>query len=68
MLNVFAVLYAASVNTKPADIVQNCKDIEHFGNELIQLHNRFNIEPSNELLDLITTYKKMRESAANQTP
>ena len=60
--------YAASVNTKPADIEQYCKDILRFGNELIQLHNRFNIEPSNELLDLITTYKKMRESVVNQKP
>ncbi|CAB5161857.1 hypothetical protein D3OALGA1CA_5109 [Olavius algarvensis associated proteobacterium Delta 3] len=58
---------AATVNTEPADIVQNCKDIERFGNELIQLHRRFKIEPSNELLDLITTYKKMGELAANQT-
>ena len=57
---------AATVNTDPVDIVQSCKDIERFGNELIQLHERFKIKPSNELLDLIETYKKRRELIANQ--
>ena len=57
---------ATSVDTDPAEIIKHCKDIERFGNELIQLHERFKIKTSNELLDLITTYKKMGELTANQ--
>lgn len=47
----------------PDEIAASCKTIEHFGNELIALHQAYNLQPSQTLLDLIETHKKMRESA-----
>lgn len=45
------------------EIVSLCKSIEHYGNELIALHQAYNMQPSQELLGLIETHKKMRERA-----
>ena len=42
-----------------------CKSIEDYGNELIALHQAYNLKPSQELLDIIETYKRMRELAEN---
>ena len=44
-------------------IVGLCKSIEQHGNELLTLHRSYKLQPSQELLDLIDTYKKMREVA-----
>ena len=44
-------------------IVSLCKSIELHGNELLTLHRSYKLQPSQELLDLIDTYKKMREVA-----
>ena len=35
------------------------KAIEKYGNDLVALHKAYNLQPSQELLDLIETYKKM---------
>jgi len=45
------------------EIVKFCKSVEDYGNELLTLHKVHNLEPSQELLDLIQTYKKMGEQA-----
>jgi len=44
-------------------IASLCKSIEQHGNELLTLHRSYKLQPSQELLDLIDTYKKMREVA-----
>jgi len=36
-----------------------CKAVEKYGNDLVALHKAYNLQPSQELLDLIETYKKM---------
>ncbi|MBW1739676.1 MAG: hypothetical protein JRJ42_00930 [Deltaproteobacteria bacterium] len=53
---------AAAANN-PDEIAASCKAVEHYGNELIALHQTYNLQPSQALLDLIETHKKMRESA-----
>ena len=40
-----------------------CKTVENYGNELIALHQAYNLQPSPTLLDLIETHKKMLEDA-----
>ena len=47
----------------PQDRVKFCKSVEDYGNKLLALHQAFNLEPSQELLDLIETHKKMQEQA-----
>jgi len=50
--------------TKDAEkLVGLCKAIESYGNDLVALHQAYNLQPSQELLDLIGTYKKMGEEA-----
>jgi len=53
----------AASTKDPDEIAASSKTIEHFGNELIALHKAYNLQPSQALLDLIETHKKMRESA-----
>jgi len=51
-----------AARSKDADeIVAACKAVEHYGNELITLHQVYNLQPNRTLLDLIETHKKMRE-------
>jgi hypothetical protein len=57
----------ATVAKDPAVVAENARVIERLGNELIELHRRYHLKPSQELLDLIATYRKMAELAANQT-
>jgi hypothetical protein len=52
---------AATKDTE--EIVASCKAVEQFGNELIALHQAYNLQPSQALLDLIEVHKKMREGA-----
>jgi hypothetical protein len=47
----------------PGDIVKSCQAVEQHGEELIALHKSFNLQPSQELLDLIEMHKKKREGA-----
>lgn len=55
---------SATVTTQDkSKVAQYCSDIEKYGEELMALHAEFNIDPSQELIDLIDTYKKMREMA-----
>jgi hypothetical protein len=58
--------HQAAVSKDPLEIAESCRAIERHGNELIQLHQRFGITTSQELLDVIATYKKMGALAANQ--
>ena len=44
-------------------VVKYYREIEDYGNQLIALHQSFHLQPSQELQDLISTYKKMREVA-----
>ena len=37
--------------------------VEDLGDELVVLHRSYNLEASQELLDLIEAYRKMGESA-----
>jgi hypothetical protein len=43
----------------PEEKASAAKAIETYGNELVALHKQYNLQPSQELLDLIETYKKM---------
>jgi hypothetical protein len=56
----------ATVAKDPAVIAENCKTVGTLGDELIALHQRYNLQPSQELLDLIATYKKMADLAENR--
>lgn len=53
----------ATIAMDPKEVVKLCKVVEHFGNELVAFHQANNLEPSQELLDLIETHKKIRELA-----
>ena len=54
---------ATSTAKDPEEIDKFCRLVEDYGSKLILLHQTYNLKPSRELLDLIDTYKKMRESA-----
>lgn len=45
------------------EMAAGCKTVEDYGNELIALHQAYNLQPSTTLVDLIETHKKMRENA-----
>jgi hypothetical protein len=53
----------ASVAKDPKEIAKFCQLVEDTGNELIALHQTYKLQPSQELLDLIESHKKMRVSA-----
>jgi hypothetical protein len=53
----------AAATKDPEEIAASCKAVEDYGNELLALHQAYNLEPSQALLDLIQTHKKMREGA-----
>jgi len=53
----------ATTAKDPKEIAKFCKSIEEYGNQLVALHEAYNLQPSHELLDLISTYKKMGELA-----
>ena len=53
----------ASVAKDPKEVPKFCQLVEDSGNELIALHQTYNLQPSPELLDLIEFHKKMRVSA-----
>lgn len=54
---------AASIAKDPKEIAKFCQLVENYGNDLLALHQAYNLQPSQELLDLIEAYKKMRVSA-----
>jgi hypothetical protein len=56
--------HGADVAKESDEIIKNCKDVAQYGNELVQLHEQYNLSPSRVLLDLIDTYKKMGENTA----
>jgi len=64
---IFTAKKNASTAKEPEQIAQHAADIEKYGTELVNLHERFQLEPSQELLDLIETYRKMKELAKNQS-
>ncbi len=53
----------AAVVKDPEEIAASCKAVEDYGDELLALHQAYNLQPSQALLDLIQTHKKMREGA-----
>ena len=53
----------ATITRDPKEVVKLCKVLEHHGNALLALRQDSNLQPSQELLDLINTHKKMRELA-----
>ena len=57
---------AASVAKDPKESARFCQLVENYGNELLALHQAYNLKPSRELLDLIQVYKKMRVSAERE--
>ena len=55
-----------SIAKDPQEIAKFCQLVENYGNELLLLHKAYNLRPSQELLDLIASYKKMRVSAERE--
>jgi len=53
----------ANASKEAEKLASLCKSIEDYGNDLVALHQAYNLQPSQELLDLIGTYKKMGEEA-----
>ena len=53
----------AATTEDPKEIAALCQSIEGSGNELVALHKAYNLQPSQELLDIIETYKKKRQEA-----
>jgi hypothetical protein len=47
----------------PEGVVKFSRLVVDFGNELLALHQAYNLEPSQELVDLIETHKKLGEKA-----
>lgn len=56
----------ASVAKDPKEITKFCQLVEDNGNELLALHQTYNLQPSQELLDLIEAHKKMRVLAEKE--
>ena len=52
----------ARVAKDPEEITKCCQSVEENGNELLALHQTYNLQPSQELLDLIESHRKMRVS------
>jgi UDP-glucose 6-dehydrogenase len=48
---------------EPKDVAALCQSIEQYGSELVELHKAYNLQPSQELLDMIETYKKKAQQA-----
>jgi hypothetical protein len=53
----------ATTSKDPAEVAEGSRAVVRFGNELVALHERFHLRPSQELLELIATYQKMEELA-----
>ena len=53
----------ASIAKDPKDIAKFCQLVEDYGKELLALHQEYNLHPSQELVDLVESYAKMRVSA-----
>ncbi|MBW2181855.1 MAG: hypothetical protein JRG81_16030 [Deltaproteobacteria bacterium] len=51
---------SAAEAKEPASIREKSKEVGRYGSYLIELHKRYNLEPSQELLDLIETYEDKR--------
>ena len=59
-------IMGAKNSIRAADSAQTaklCQTIEELGTELVALHEEYKLQPSQELLDLIKTYRKMRQNA-----
>lgn len=60
---IIAAKREAMSSQDPEVVSRNSADVVRYGKELIALHERFHIEPSQELQDLIATYEKMGQMA-----
>jgi hypothetical protein len=56
----------ASFAKDPMEIIKFCRLVEDNANELLALHQTYNLQPSQELLDLIEAHKKMMLSAEKE--
>ena len=56
----------ASIAKDPKDVAKFCQLVEDYGNELLVLHQSYSLHPSQELLDLIASYRKIRFSAERE--
>ena len=56
----------ATVAKDPEQIRTHSRTIVELGEKLVALHERFGLDPSQELLDLIETYRKMGAKAGGQ--
>ena len=63
---IIAAKNAASIAKYPKEIAKFCRQVENYGDELLALHQAYNLHPSQELLDLVEDYKKMRVSAERE--
>jgi hypothetical protein len=55
---------SAATAKERAEVVGLCESVEQYGTQLIALHKDYNLEPSQELLDLIEAHKRIRETLA----
>jgi hypothetical protein len=53
----------AAAAKDPEEIDKFCRSVEQYGNQLLALHDAYNLGPSQELVDLVETHKEMRERA-----
>jgi hypothetical protein len=60
---IFAAKKKAALLEDPAEIGSQCREIVAAGDQLIELHQSYNLTPSQELLDLIDTYRQMGKLA-----
>lgn len=49
----------------PNTIVSRCDQIEESANKLILLQEAYSLEPSSELVDLVSKYREMKQKALN---
>jgi len=54
-----------TASTDGKEIASLCKSIEDYGKSLVALHEAYNLQPSQELLDIIETYKQKGAAAGN---
>jgi hypothetical protein len=57
----------ASTAKDPDRIRAHCRTVGELGEQLVALHERFGLKPSQELLDLMAIYRKMGEEAGGQS-
>lgn len=62
--NIIEAKNSAATAKDLSEVVGLCDSVEKYGTQLIALHKDYNLEPSQELVDLIEAHKRMRETLA----